>query len=73
MEDKFSNALDKLKKDGCKVWLHRSVRPYAPKIYQMMICYYEEREDYETCSFLFNVWESYQKSLTIEKIIANLS
>jgi hypothetical protein len=70
--DIFEDALAKLRSEGIKIWMHPVIQPYAEKIFYMMITHYEEREEYENCSFLKTTWEKYQKCLTISKIIGNL-
>jgi len=70
--DIFEDALNKLKSEGIRVWMHPIIKPYAERIFKMMLRHYEEREEYENCFFLKVTWEKYQKCLTISNILDNL-
>jgi hypothetical protein len=72
-DPKYDEAYEKLQKDGVKVWMHPIIRPYVPKIYEMMIEHYVSQEEYEKCQFLSDMKLKYEKSLLLSKIFEKIS
>jgi hypothetical protein len=72
-ERKYDRAYQKLVNEGVSVWLHPIIRPYVPKIYEMMLRHYEEIEEYEKCQFLVSMMDKYEKSIILSKIFQKLS
>lgn len=70
---KFDRAYQKLVEEGVSIWLNPLIRPYVPKIYEMMLRHYEQTEEYEKCQFLVSMMERFEKSLALSKIFQKLS
>jgi hypothetical protein len=71
--DKYENALNIMREKGVSAWLHKPLIPYTERLYKNMIDYYVEREEYEKCSFVYDFWKKYQRSLELSKIFDFLS